>query len=96
MKSGLAIPENAISFAVSPLDARQSGPSTAVPVHGFKREFKNEGDVFVVKATCLDTALWKIGGAAVVLRLVQAANVRSAAFQSSSMMVDLANLIDAA
>jgi hypothetical protein len=34
-----------------------------------------EGDVFTVKAECLDVALWKIGGAAVVLRLVQLATV---------------------
>ena len=35
------------------------------------------GDVFVVKAESLDVALWKIGGAAVGLRLVQLASVRS-------------------
>ena len=34
------------------------------------------GDVFVVKAESLDVALWKIGGAAVGLRLVQLASVR--------------------
>jgi hypothetical protein len=33
------------------------------------------GDVFVVKAACLDSALWKIGGAAVALKLVQLAKV---------------------
>lgn len=35
------------------------------------------GDVFVVKAESLDVALWKIGGSAVGLRLVQLASVRS-------------------
>jgi len=35
------------------------------------------GDIFVVKAESLDVALWKIGGAAVGLRLVQLASVRS-------------------
>lgn len=34
------------------------------------------GDVFVVQAESLDVALWKIGGAAVGLRLVQLASVR--------------------
>ena len=38
------------------------------------------GDVFVVKAESLDVALWKIGGAAVGLRLVQLASVRSSGF----------------
>ncbi|KAM6494725.1 hypothetical protein JOM56_009348 [Amanita muscaria] len=36
--------------------------------------FKVMGDVVLVKATCLDQALWKIGGPTVALRLVQAAN----------------------
>ena len=35
------------------------------------------GDVFVAQAESLDVALWKIGGAAVGLRLVQLASVRS-------------------
>jgi len=34
-----------------------------------------EGDVFAVKAESLDLALWKIGGAAIALRLVQLAKV---------------------
>jgi hypothetical protein len=33
------------------------------------------GDVFVVRLLCLDEALWRIGGVAVALRLVQLANV---------------------
>jgi len=34
-----------------------------------------EGDVFAVKVESLDLALWKIGGAAIALRLVQLAKV---------------------
>ncbi|KAF8652783.1 hypothetical protein AX16_004175 [Volvariella volvacea WC 439] len=37
-------------------------------------EVRMEGDAFAVQASCLDQALWKIGGAAVALRLVQLAN----------------------
>ena len=76
VKYGLGVPENMISFAVSPLNARQSGSSRAVLVNGFAREFKSERDVFVVKAACLGMALWRIGGVAVALRLAQVANVR--------------------
>lgn len=36
---------------------------------------EQEGDIFPAYAVCLDSALWKVGGAAVVLRLVQVANV---------------------
>jgi hypothetical protein len=39
------------------------------------RDWEMEGDVFIVKAASLDMALWRIGGAAVALRLVQVANV---------------------
>jgi len=38
-------------------------------------EVEARGDVFVVKAACMDSALWKIGGAAVALKLVQLAKV---------------------
>jgi hypothetical protein len=33
------------------------------------------GDIFATDVSCLDIALWKIGGAAISLRLVQIANV---------------------
>lgn len=47
------------------------------------------GDVFVVKSESLDVALWKIGGAAVGLRLVQLASVRALFLSSSSKRVDI-------
>jgi hypothetical protein len=65
VKDGLGVPKSSIAFSVSPHS------STHAP------NFEMEGDVFVVKAACLDMALWKIGGAAVSLRLVQVANVSS-------------------
>ncbi|KAJ4474264.1 hypothetical protein J3R30DRAFT_3295344 [Lentinula aciculospora] len=37
------------------------------------RDFIVNGDVYVMKAKCLDNALWRVGGAAVALRLVQVA-----------------------
>ncbi|GLB40924.1 putative WD40 repeats [Lyophyllum shimeji] len=88
VKDGLGIPETAICFAVSPLNTRQSGPSTALPVNGIAREFRNDGDVFVVKAACLDTALWKIGGAAVALRLVQVANTQHGLSRTLGVLTD--------
>jgi len=41
------------------------------------------GNVFVVKSESLDVALWKIGGAAVALRLVQLAEVGRDEFRNS-------------
>jgi hypothetical protein len=40
--------------------------------------------VFTVKAECLDVALWKISGSAVVLRLIQLATVNLVQFFSIS------------
>ncbi|RXW16665.1 hypothetical protein EST38_g9189, partial [Candolleomyces aberdarensis] len=46
------------------------------------------GDVFVVKAACLDSALWKIGGAAVALKLVQLAKTPHELSRSLGILVD--------
>lgn len=40
-----------------------------------KARFRAKGDVVLVRAMCLDQALWKVGGPAVALRLIHAANV---------------------
>ncbi|ESK93353.1 beige beach domain-containing protein [Moniliophthora roreri MCA 2997] len=50
--------------------AIQSGYGTEI----IQKEFKVTGDIYVIKAHCLDNALWKIGGTAVTLRLVQVAS----------------------
>ncbi|PPQ94175.1 hypothetical protein CVT25_003811 [Psilocybe cyanescens] len=46
------------------------------------------GDVFVVKAESLDVALWKIGGAAVGLRLVQFASTSHEISRTLSILTD--------
>ncbi|KAJ6464029.1 beach-domain-containing protein [Mycena sanguinolenta] len=50
--------------------------------------FRTSGDVFVVKAACLDLSLWKIGGAAVPLRLVQVANTPHEVSRALGVLVD--------
>ena len=42
---------------------------------GRKARFKAKGDVVLVRVRCLDQALWKVGGPAVALRLIHAADV---------------------
>ncbi|KAF6760566.1 hypothetical protein DFP72DRAFT_988225 [Ephemerocybe angulata] len=49
---------------------------------------ESQGDVFVVKAACLDSALWKIGGAAVALKLVQLAKTPHELSRSLGILVD--------
>jgi len=73
VREGLKVPEASICFAISPVNARESGPIASISTHGLRREFAVQGDAFVVKAEPLHMALWKIGGAAVALKLVQAA-----------------------
>ncbi|KAJ7720932.1 beach-domain-containing protein [Mycena metata] len=52
------------------------------------RAFVTKGDVFIVKAACLDTSLWKIGGAAVPLRLLQVANTPHEVSRALGVLVD--------
>ena len=77
LKRGMGIPEISVIFTFSAAGAPGWGQDKGVGVRcgngGLDGEI--EGDVFTVKAECLDVALWKIGGAAVVLRLVQLATV---------------------
>jgi hypothetical protein len=61
------------------LEVRSKGTSRGGPGKGMV-DARLTGDVFVVKAESLDEALWKIGGAAVGLRLVQLASVRQLSF----------------
>ncbi|KAF8621252.1 hypothetical protein AX15_007913 [Amanita polypyramis BW_CC] len=50
--------------------------------------FKARGDVVLVKAMCLDQVLWKIGGPAVALRLVHAANAPHELSRALSILLD--------
>ena len=73
----MGIPETSVLFALSaagaPAWGQDQGVGMRCGIGALNGEI--EGDVFTVKAECLDVALWKIGGAAVVLRLVQLATV---------------------
>ena len=73
----MGIPEASVIFAFSAAGAPRWGQDDGVGIGCGMGTLNGEveGDVFTVKAECLDVALWKIGGAAVVLRLVQLATV---------------------
>ena len=83
VKNGLGITQASIIFLLSPGSFTPSYesstwlPSTTPhsPFLARNGTWSTEGDVFVAQAKCLDMAMWKIGGAAVALRLVQLANV---------------------
>ena len=77
LKKGMGIPETSVIFMLSAAGAPGWGQDKGLGVRCGTGALDGEieGDVFTVKAECLDVALWKIGGAAVVLRLVQLATV---------------------
>lgn len=87
IKDGLALPESSILLSLSAGSVPQSGfiGTLEVPRHGDDghqklQELSVNGDVYVVKAACLDEALWRLGGAAVAMRLVQLAKVANLRF----------------
>ncbi|KDQ53971.1 hypothetical protein JAAARDRAFT_61057 [Jaapia argillacea MUCL 33604] len=80
LKEGMGIPESAILVSINhasfglPGDLDLCVPSRVLEeVEGDDGGPRLVGDVLVVKAQTLDLAMWKIGGAAVGLRVVQLA-----------------------
>ena len=82
---GLGIKESSIVFSVSPISRfdqsheliplAPNGPSVNPDGINARNRFRMIGNVFLVKLSCLDAVLWKIGGVAVALRIVQTAQV---------------------
>ena len=82
---GLGIKESSIVFSVSPISRFDeshepipfvpNGPSVNPDGINARNRFRIIGNVFLVKLSCLDAALWKIGGVSVALRIVQTAQV---------------------
>lgn len=86
IKKGLNIPESSFVFSINPLGnyerkVKAGGLLThslsvdSVMGIGFERGVLVEGDVFEVRATSLDLSMWKLGGAAIPLGLIEHAKV---------------------
>jgi hypothetical protein len=83
-EGGPSISEDTILFAITPAgyqDADENGTDVAVLNSALRKDRVREkarikGDVAVVKPQCLDSAVWKIGGAAIPLRLVELSQVK--------------------
>ncbi|KAJ8689982.1 beige protein-like 1 [Pleurotus ostreatus] len=95
IKDGLALPESSILLSLSAGSVPQSGfiGTLEVPRHGDDghqklQELSVNGDVYVVKAACLDEALWRLGGAPVAMRLVQLAKSPHELSRSLGILVD--------
>ncbi|KAL1717715.1 beach-domain-containing protein, partial [Schizophyllum commune] len=83
LKSGLEIPLSAFVFHIAA--DHQLYSSGSIAAHGYEVE----GDVFLVKATTLDSAVWSLGGAAVALRLLQLAKTSHELSRSLSITADI-------
>lgn len=69
--------------------SKSSFNSLQLEVESWKEgELESQGDVFVIKAACLDSAFWKIGGAAVGLKLVHLAKTPHELSRSLGILVD--------
>ena len=84
LKAGLGISANSIVFTITPSSQNshssvcESGPEI------IKFQSSNDqpnvmvdGDMMTVRSICLDLSMWRLGGAAIPLRLVQLAQVNS-------------------
>jgi hypothetical protein len=83
LKNGLGIMANSVVFILTPSSPRPASAlnGTGSDVIDFESvdgipNVSAVGDVMVVRSICLDLSMWRLGGAAIPLRLVQLANVR--------------------
>ena len=82
IKSGLTIPESSFIFSVTPFGSYERKVKAATltglyldSVIEQNKAVLLENDVFEVNTTSLDLSMWKLGGAAVTLGLIQHAKV---------------------
>lgn len=84
VNNGLGVPESLLVFSLSASDCSSSGQNTAVLVKGLLKEVESQGNVFTIKATALDMALWKIGGEKTAVALRLTVHSESVLFKCSS------------
>ena len=80
LKSGVGFNEDSILFLLKPSaltdgDEKFSDTPWDEPIQVTTGGWKRQGDVMKVESHGFDYAVWKLGGAAIYLRLVQLASV---------------------
>ncbi|KAF9449865.1 beach-domain-containing protein [Macrolepiota fuliginosa MF-IS2] len=88
VRHGMDLDETQIIFSISAASVARAGITEELPAFGVVTRSVVDGDVYVVKAACFDNALWTIGGAAVVLRLVQLAQSPHELSRALSILTD--------
>lgn len=84
LKAGLGISANSIAFTITPSsqDSHSSVCESGPEIIKFQTSTDQpnvmvDGDMMTVRSICLDLSMWRLGGAAIPLRLVQLAQVHS-------------------
>lgn len=80
VRNGLGFNKSQIVFSISAASIPLAGFIEEALSSGLLTRFTVRGDVYLAKAACFDNAVWTIGGAAVLLRLVQLAKVTGSLF----------------
>lgn len=80
IKHGLGISPSSVVFNLTPCVHGTGGKDYVefgvdFGASGNRAQLGVEGDIFAVRNICLDMSMWRLGGAAVPLYLVQLANV---------------------
>ncbi len=98
IKQGLGISASSVVFTLTP---RTQGTSTLAEEEslvdfssGWTTKILLEGDVFAVRSTCFDSSMWRLGGSAIPLHLVQLANVSG--IMDAHLILHLLNAIASA
>jgi hypothetical protein len=75
VRNGIGFNKSQIMFSISAASIPLAGFIEEVPSSGLLTRVMVKGDVYLAKVACFDSAVWTIGGSAVLLRLVQLAKV---------------------
>lgn len=91
VKNGLEIGENDVPVCLTPGSRDNERPASLLANSDAKKDEPKtivlEGDVFQVSTTPLDLSMWKLGGAAVAIGLLQYANVSRMNISSTSYVL---------
>lgn len=89
IKAGLGIPESSFVFSLNPagvevrtMDDGRRMTIVKNAISGSTGEAEVRGDVLTYRPQCLDVGVWEIGGSAVLLRIVELADVSVSAHHS--------------
>ncbi|KAK0199746.1 beach-domain-containing protein [Desarmillaria ectypa] len=88
VREGLGVSNSSIIFSLSTSNIAESGTLRSVTTGGSAKEVIVRGDIIVVKTACLDMSLWKIGGAAVPLHVLQVAKTPHEISRALSILMD--------